>query len=378
MDADRLPVYLRDPFRVRRFRRLYWMGLRREGRRFSPDDLDGRDNLPFRRAGALGEIFNISERMARLANQDKKSGNIEHKHFYDICEYFNAGDVLVLNDTRVLPARIFGNRPKKEEKIEVLLLSKQSDDIWECLVRPGKKMKIGTIIEFSNILKGEVLDITESGERIIKFTYDGIFENILDEVGIIPLPPYIHEKLEDKERYQTIYSKYKGSVAAPTAGLHFTEELLKKIREKGVKTVYLTLHVGLGTFRPVKEDNIEDHIMHTEIYNVPEETIDVIKKAKKSGNRIFAVGTTSVRTLESLSHSDTGFKAGYGDTNIFIYPGFEFKIVDVLITNFHLPKSTLLMLVSAFSDREKVLIAYEEAKKNDYRFFSFGDAMLLI
>lgn len=309
---------------------------------------------------------------------DKKSGNIEHKHFYDICEYFNAGDVLVLNDTRVLPARIFGNRPKKEEKIEVLLLSKQSDDIWECLVRPGKKMKIGTIIEFSNILKGEVLDITESGERIIKFTYDGIFENILDEVGIIPLPPYIHEKLEDKERYQTIYSKYKGSVAAPTAGLHFTEELLKKIREKGVKTVYLTLHVGLGTFRPVKEDNIEDHVMHTEIYNVPEETVNVIKKAKESGNKIFAVGTTSVRTLESLSHSDTGFKAGYGDTNIFIYPGFEFKIVDVLITNFHLPKSTLLMLVSAFSDREKVLIAYEEAKKNDYRFFSFGDAMLLI
>lgn len=315
---------------------------------------------------------------SKLLVLDKKSGNIEHKHFYDICEYFNAGDVLVLNDTRVLPARIFGNRSKKEEKIEVLLLSKQSDDIWECLVRPGKKMKIGTIIEFSNILKGEVLDITESGERIIKFTYDGIFENILDEVGIIPLPPYIHEKLEDKERYQTIYSKYKGSVAAPTAGLHFTEELLKKIREKGVKTVYLTLHVGLGTFRPVKEDNIEDHIMHTEIYNVPEETIDVIKKAKESGNKIFAVGTTSVRTLESLSHSDTGFKAGYGDTNIFIYPGFEFKIVDVLITNFHLPKSTLLMLVSAFSDREKVLNAYEEAKKNDYRFFSFGDAMLLI
>lgn len=315
---------------------------------------------------------------SKLLVLDKKSGNIEHKHFYDICEYFNAGDVLVLNDTRVLPARIFGNRPKKDEKIEVLLLSKQSDDIWECLVRPGKKMKIGTIIEFSNILKGEVLDITESGERIIKFTYDGIFENILDEVGIIPLPPYIHEKLEDKERYQTIYSKYKGSVAAPTAGLHFTEELLKKIREKGVKTVYLTLHVGLGTFRPVKEDNIEDHIMHTEIYNVPEETIDVIKKAKESGNKIFAVGTTSVRTLESLSHSDTGFKVGYGDTNIFIYPGFEFKIVDVLITNFHLPKSTLLMLVSAFSDREKVLNAYEEAKKNDYRFFSFGDAMLLI
>lgn len=315
---------------------------------------------------------------SKLLVLDKKSGNIEHKHFYDICEYFNAGDVLVLNDTRVLPARIFGNRPKKEEKIEVLLLSKQSDDIWECLVRPGKKMKIGTIIEFSNILKGEVLDITESGERIIKFTYDGIFENMLDEVGIIPLPPYIHEKLEDKERYQTIYSKYKGSVAAPTAGLHFTEELLKKIREKGVKTVYLTLHVGLGTFRPVKEDNIEDHVMHTEIYNVPEETVNVIKKAKESGNKIFAVGTTSVRTLESLSHSDTGFKAGYGDTNIFIYPGFEFKIVDVLITNFHLPKSTLLMLVSAFSDREKVLIAYEEAKKNDYRFFSFGDAMLLI
>lgn len=315
---------------------------------------------------------------SKLLVLDKKSGNIEHKHFYDICEYFNAGDVLVLNDTRVLPARIFGNRPKKEEKIEVLLLSKQSDDIWECLVRPGKKMKIGTIIEFSNILKGEVLDITESGERIIKFTYDGIFENILDEVGIIPLPPYIHEKLEDKERYQTIYSKYKGSVAAPTAGLHFTEELLKKIREKGVKTVYLTLHVGLGTFRPVKEDNIEDHVMHTEIYNVPEETVNVIKKAKESGNKIFAVGTTSVRTLESLSHSDTGFKAGYGDTNIFIYPGFEFKIVDVLITNFHLPKSTLLMLVSAFSDRGKVLNAYEEAKKNDYRFFSFGDAMLLI
>lgn len=315
---------------------------------------------------------------SKLLVLDKKSGNIEHKHFYDICEYFNAGDVLVLNDTRVLPARIFGNRPKKEEKIEVLLLSKQSDDIWECLVRPGKKMKIGTIIEFSNILKGEVLDITESGERIIKFTYDGIFENILDEVGIIPLPPYIHEKLEDKERYQTIYSKYKGSVAAPTAGLHFTEELLKKIREKGVKTVYLTLHVGLGTFRSVKEDNIEDHVMHTEIYNVPEETVNVIKKAKESGNKIFAVGTTSVRTLESLSHSDTGFKAGYGDTNIFIYPGFEFKIVDVLITNFHLPKSTLLMLVSAFSDRGKVLNAYEEAKKNDYRFFSFGDAMLLI
>ena len=314
---------------------------------------------------------------SRLMLLNKDNGEIEHKHFYDIINYLNPGDVLVLNNTKVMPARLFGHREDKDEKIEVLLLKQKEDDIWECLTKPGKKTKIGSKIIFSDKLKAEVVDISEDGSRYIKFFYDGIFNEILDELGEMPLPPYIKEKLEDKSRYQTIYSKVEGSAAAPTAGLHFTEKLLEEIKNKGIDIVYLTLHIGLGTFRPVKADRIEDHQMHSEYYILSEDAAKIINKARENGNRVIAVGTTSVRTLESIADDDGKLSEKSGWTDIFIYPGYKFKAVDALITNFHLPESTLVMLVSAFASKEKILNAYNEAIKEKYRFFSFGDAMFI-
>ena len=315
---------------------------------------------------------------SRLMVMDRSSGEISHKKFYDIIDFLNPGDVLVLNDTRVIPARLFGNRPGKDEKIEVLLVQRGDDDVWETLVKPGKKMKLGSKISFGNgLLKGEVVDINEEGNRFVKFYYEGIFEEILDELGNMPLPPYITEKLEDKERYQTVYAKHEGSAAAPTAGLHFTNELLDKIRQKGVVVKFVTLHVGLGTFRPVKVDDVEKHNMHSEMYIMPKDTADAINEAKKNGNNVIAVGTTCIRTLESVHKKHGDVREDSGWTDIFIYPGFEFKVVDSLITNFHLPKSTLLMLVSAFSTKENILRAYDIAVKERYRFFSFGDAMFI-
>lgn len=315
---------------------------------------------------------------SRLMVMNRTSGEISHKRFYDIVDYLEPGDVLVLNDTRVIPARLFGNRPDKDEKIEVLLVKREEDDVWETLVKPGKKMKLGSNITFGDgLLKGEVVDINDEGNRFIKFSYEGIFEEILDELGNMPLPPYITEKLEDKERYQTVYAKHEGSAAAPTAGLHFTNELLDKIRQKGVIVKFVTLHVGLGTFRPVKVDDVEKHNMHSEMYIIPKDTADAINEAKKNGNKIIAVGTTCIRTLESVHKKHGDIREDSGWTDIFIYPGFEFKVVDSLITNFHLPKSTLLMLVSAFSTKENILRAYDIAVKERYRFFSFGDAMFI-
>lgn len=315
---------------------------------------------------------------SRLMVMDRSSGEISHKKFYDIIDFLNPGDVLVLNDTRVIPARLFGNRPGKDEKIEVLLVQRGDDDVWETLVKPGKKMKLGSKISFGDgLLKGEVVDINEEGNRFVKFYYEGIFEEILDALGNMPLPPYITEKLEDKERYQTVYAKHEGSAAAPTAGLHFTNELLDKIRQMGVVVKFVTLHVGLGTFRPVKVDDVEKHNMHSEMYIMPKDTADAINEAKKNGNNVIAVGTTCIRTLESVHKKHGDVREDSGWTDIFIYPGFEFKVVDSLITNFHLPKSTLLMLVSAFSTKENILRAYDIAVKERYRFFSFGDAMFI-
>lgn len=316
---------------------------------------------------------------SKLLVMGKKTGDLTHKSFYNIIDYLNTGDTLVLNNTRVIPARLFGNRPNKDEKIEVLLLKKNNDGVWETLVKPGRKMKIGSKIEFGQgKLKGEVVDISEDGSRFIKFEYDGIFEEILDDLGNMPLPPYITEKLEDRERYQTVYSKHNGSAAAPTAGLHFTKELLEEIRNKGINIEFVTLHVGLGTFRPVKVDDVKNHQMHSEFYNITKETAKVINDTKEKGNKIVAVGTTTIRTLETVARDNDGkVVETSGWTDIFIYPGFEFKVVDSLITNFHLPKSTLMMLVSAFSSKENIMNAYSEAIKNGYRFFSFGDAMFI-
>jgi S-adenosylmethionine:tRNA ribosyltransferase-isomerase len=313
---------------------------------------------------------------SRLLVLNKKTGEMEHKHFYDIIDYLNEGDVLVLNDTKVMPARIYGHRKDKEEKIEFLLLNRKND-VWECLSKPGKKAKIGTEIIFSDKLSAEVVDISDDGSRFLKFEYDGIFEEILDELGEMPLPPYITEKLEDKNRYQTVYAREEGSAAAPTAGLHFTKELLDKVKNKGVEICYITLHVGLGTFRPVKVENIDEHEMHSEFYIMTEEVADKINSAKERGNRVIAVGTTSVRTVESIADESGKVREKSGFTNIFIYPPYKFKCVDALITNFHLPESTLLMLVSSLSSREIVLNAYKKAVKERYRFFSFGDAMFI-
>lgn len=316
---------------------------------------------------------------SRMMVLDRKNGNITHKHFEDILDYLNEGDTIVLNNTKVIPARLFGSRHGKEEKIEFLLTKQLEDDKWEVLVKPGKKAKIGTIVSFGNgLLNAEVIDILPEGERIVKFIYNGIFNEILDRLGTMPLPPYITKKLEDSSRYQTVYCKVSGSVAAPTAGLHFTEEILRKIEDKKVNIVYITLHVGIGTFRPVKVDNVENHNMHTEHYIITKEAADVINETKRSGKKVICVGTTSCRAVESSSLEDGTVIPGEADTNIFIYPGYNFKVVDRLVTNFHLPESTLIMLVSAFSRKEYVLNAYKVAVDEKYRFFSFGDCMFII
>lgn len=315
---------------------------------------------------------------SKLLVMDKKTGELEHKHFSDILDYFTKGDVLVLNDTKVIPARLMGEKEETKASIELLLLKEMENDTWECLSRPFKRLHIGTKINFGNsLLVAEVIEKKEHGIVIVKFHYQGIFLEILDTLGSMPLPPYIHEKLEEKDRYQTIYAKNSGSAAAPTAGLHFTEEILKKLKEKEVIITYVTLHVGLGTFRPVEVSDVTKHEMHSEFYKMEQNTADILNTAKKEGRRIIAVGTTSTRTLETIMHEYNEFKECSGNTNIFIYPGYEFKAIDGLITNFHLPKSTLLMLVSAFSKKEYILNAYEEAIKKEYRFFSFGDAMLI-
>ena len=315
---------------------------------------------------------------SRLMILDKKTGEIEHKRFYDIIDYLNKGDTLVLNNTRVMPARLIGEKENTGGKIEFLLLKRVEGDKWECLAKPGKSAREGRRFTFGNgILKAEVIEVLENGNRIVEFYYEGIFEQVLDSLGEMPLPPYIHEKLEDKERYQTVYSKEKGSAAAPTAGLHFTKELLKKIEDKGVNIVYLTLHVGLGTFRPVKVENIENHNMHSEFYMLSKESAEVINETKKRGNRVISVGTTSTRTLETIGDENGMVKEQSGWTNIFIYPGYKFKVVDNLITNFHLPESTLIMLVSTLAGKENVMNAYNIAVKEKYRFFSFGDAMFI-
>ncbi len=322
----------------------------------------------------------LSDRTAsRLMVLDRKAGTITHRHFYDIADYLNAGDCLVMNNTRVIPARLYGAKEGSGGKIEFLLLKRLSIDTWELILRPGKKAKVGSRFVFGDgRLKAEVIEVKDDGNRIVRFDFDGVWEEILDSLGEMPLPPYIKEKLTDKNRYQTVYSKIEGSAAAPTAGLHFTDELLDKLRSKGIKTAFVTLHVGLGTFRPVSVDNIEEHKMHTEFYQVSKETAALINETRKNGGRIVCVGTTSVRTLESCSADNGTVLAGSGDTSIFIYPGYKFKTVDSLITNFHLPESTLLMLISALYDRSSIMKAYNEAIKEEYRFFSFGDAMLIL
>ena len=326
---------------------------------------------------------------SRLMVLHRDTGKTEHKHFYEIIDYLNPGDCLVINDTKVIPARLIGERlhrtdsPVKEPdvpgaKVEVLLLKRLSDSRWETLVKPGKRCRVGDRVSFGNgKLLCEIKEVLPDGNRIVEFIFDGIFEEILDALGQMPLPPYITHELKDRNRYQTVYAKYDGSAAAPTAGLHFTKELLERIADKGVSIAHVTLHVGLGTFRPVKEENILDHQMHTEWYRVLPEDAEKMNEAKRSGHRVIAVGTTSCRTLETVADENGVMKAASGETGIFIYPGYRFKEVDALITNFHLPESTLIMLVSAFADREKVLKAYEEAVSMKYRFFSFGDAMLI-
>ncbi len=316
---------------------------------------------------------------SRLMHLDKESGAILHQHFTDVKQWLKPGDCLVINDTKVIPARLYGQKEETGAKIEVLLLKRKDKDVWETLVRPGKKARPGAKISFGDgRLKAEVIDVVEEGNRLIRFSYDGIFEEILDSLGEMPLPPYITHKLEDKNRYQTVYAKNEGSAAAPTAGLHFTEELLQEIQDMGVHIAHLTLHVGLGTFRPVKVEDVTQHHMHSEFYMVEEDQAKLINDAKKSGHRVISVGTTSCRTLESATDENGLVKAGSGWTDIFIYPGYQFKVIDGLITNFHLPESTLLMLVSALAGKEHIMAAYEEAVKERYRFFSFGDAMIII
>ena len=315
---------------------------------------------------------------SRLMVLDRQSGDVEHRHFTDILEYLHPGDCLVINNTKVIPARLFGVKEDTQAKIEVLLLKRKENDIWETLVKPGKKAKPGTKLVFGDgLLTAEVVDVVEEGNRLIQFHYDGIFEEILDQLGQMPLPPYITHQLKDKNRYQTVYAKYDGSAAAPTAGLHFTKELLQKVKDMGVDIAEVTLHVGLGTFRPVKVENVLDHHMHSEFYMVSQEAADKINRAKESGHRVIAVGTTSTRTLEAAADENGRLHETSGWTEIFIYPGYQFKVIDALITNFHLPQSTLVMLVSALAGREHVLHAYEIAVKERYRFFSFGDAMLI-
>ena len=314
---------------------------------------------------------------SKLLVLDKKTGEIEHKHFTDIIDYLKKGDVLVLNDTKVIPARIIGVKEETNAVIELLLLKDEGNNVWECLTKPAKRVKVGTIINFSDALKAECIEVKDEGIRIFKLIYEGILYEILDKLGEMPLPPYIHEKLKDKDRYQTVYAKNIGSAAAPTAGLHFTKELIEKIKEKGVIITYVTLHVGLGTFRPVNVDDVTKHKMHSEYYVMNKITADILNNAKKNNNKIISVGTTSTRTLETIMSLYGEFKECSGNTDIFIYPGYKFKAIDSLITNFHLPKSTLVMLVSAFAGKENILNAYKVAVQNKYRFFSFGDAMYI-
>ena len=315
---------------------------------------------------------------SRLMVLDKATGKVTHKHFYDIIEYINEGDCLIINNTKVIPARLYGVKEDTGAAIEILLLKRVDGNTWECLSRPGKKARVGARIVFGEgLLTGEIVDVVEEGNRLIRFEYEGIFEEILDKLGEMPLPPYITHKLQDKSRYQTVYAKYDGSAAAPTAGLHFTPELLQKLRDKGVKIAEVTLHVGLGTFRPVKVENVLEHHMHSEYYEITKEACDIINDTKANGGKVISVGTTSTRTVESSVDENGLLTPKKGDTDIFIYPGFNFKVIDSLITNFHLPESTLIMLVSALAGRENVLAAYEEAVKERYRFFSFGDAMLI-
>ena len=316
---------------------------------------------------------------SRLLVLDRQTGETAHRRFRDLPSYLRPGDCLVINDTKVIPARLFGVKEDTQAKIEVLLLKRKEKDVWETLVKPGKKARPGTVLSFGDgLLKGTVTDVVEEGNRLIRFSYEGIFEEILDRLGQMPLPPYITHQLKDRNRYQTVYAKHDGSAAAPTAGLHFTEELLKDIRDMGVTIAHVTLHVGLGTFRPVKVDNILDHHMHSEFYVVEEEEAGKINRTKENGGRVICVGTTSCRTVESAAGEDGRVKVGSGWTDIFIYPGYRFKVLDCLVTNFHLPESTLVMLVSALAGREHVLGAYEEAVRERYRFFSFGDAMLVV
>lgn len=315
---------------------------------------------------------------SRLMHLNKETGEYEHGHFRDILKYLKPGDCLVINDTKVIPARLYGSKVGTDAAIEILLLKRRENDIWETLVKPGKKCKVGTVISFGDgILTGEVVDIVDEGNRLIQFHYDGIFEEILDQLGEMPLPPYITHKLQDKNRYQTVYAKHEGSAAAPTAGLHFTKELLQQVQDAGVKIAHVTLHVGLGTFRPVKVEDVTQHHMHSEFYVVEEDQAKLINDTKKNGGRVISVGTTSCRTLESAAGEDGIVKAGSGWTEIFIYPGYKFKAIDGLITNFHLPESTLVMLVSALAGKEHIMAAYEEAVREKYRFFSFGDAMMI-
>lgn len=314
---------------------------------------------------------------SKLLVYNMATKQISHKYFFDIVDYLRDGDVLVVNNTKVIPARLFGLREKTNGKVEILLLKRLDMTRWEIIIKPGKTARIGTLYSFGENLKGVITAIGEDGKRVIEFLYNGVFEDILSDIGQMPLPPYIKEKLTDKNRYNTVYSKIDGSAAAPTAGLHFTAELLNKIKLKGVRIAEVLLHVGLGTFRPVKVDDISQHVMHSEFYNVSEESALLINKAKKEGRRIIAVGTTSVRVLESATDESGQIIPGSGDTDIFIYPSYKFKMVDALITNFHLPKSTLLMLISAFAGREEILSVYETAVREKYRFFSFGDAMFI-
>lgn len=315
---------------------------------------------------------------SRMLVLSKENGSLDHKHFFDLPDYLREGDCLVLNDTRVLPARLYGVKEGSGAAVEFVLLTQKQEGVWECLAGPGKKAKPGTKFSFGEgRLLGEVLEVLEGGNRLVKFSCDGMFFEVLDEIGQMPLPPYITEKLEDKERYQTVYSKELGSAAAPTAGLHFTPEIMQKISDKGVKICYVTLHVGLGTFRPVKVDDITEHKMHTEHYSVPKETADIINQTKAAGGRVICVGTTSCRTVESSYDVEKGMSECSGDTGIFIYPGYKFKCMDALLTNFHLPESTLIMLVSAFAGYENTMNAYKTAVEDKYRFFSFGDAMLI-
>ncbi len=316
---------------------------------------------------------------SRLLHLDRRTGEISHGTFQDILTYLKPGDCLVINDTKVIPARLFGRKEDTGAVIELLLLKRRENDVWETLVKPGKKAKVGTKLIFGDgILCGEILDVVEEGNRLIQFQYEGIFEEILDQLGEMPLPPYITHKLKDKNRYQTVYAKHEGSAAAPTAGLPFTPELLQRVKEMGVKIAHVTLHVGLGTFRPVKVEDVAEHHMHSEFYVVEQEQAALVNETKRNGGRVICVGTTSCRTLESATDEEGKLQAGSGWTEIFIYPGYQFKIMDGLITNFHLPESTLLMLVSAFAGKEKIMAAYKEAVRERYRFFSFGDAMFIV